>query len=232
MSISIQCPGCEKKLSAKDELAGKRVKCPGCGQAILVPAAQPNASAPSQGKPPVSKKAKTQAGTPPLPNTVPDIGKQAPPFPRIPRIADSDRVSTTANRANLQTSARPESSPAEQGATPLRWLLRLGLSVIAALFLGTVGFGVAGSGFTRETNVNFHYSPAGDRTETGNGTLWFYGIELLKSNDINSFAGESNRIALVIVSTTCVVCGLCGGGLAFLALGRLTRRRQNVAQRA
>jgi DNA-directed RNA polymerase subunit RPC12/RpoP len=41
MSISVQCPGCEKKLKTKDELAGKRVKCPGCGQVILVPAAQP-----------------------------------------------------------------------------------------------------------------------------------------------------------------------------------------------
>jgi len=37
MSISVQCPGCEKKLKAKDELAGKRVKCPGCGQLLVVP---------------------------------------------------------------------------------------------------------------------------------------------------------------------------------------------------
>ena len=39
MSISVQCPGCEKNHRIKDELAGKRVKCPGCGQAMLVPAA-------------------------------------------------------------------------------------------------------------------------------------------------------------------------------------------------
>jgi ssDNA-binding Zn-finger/Zn-ribbon topoisomerase 1 len=37
MSICFQCPGCEKKLKAKDKLAGKRVKCPGCGHVILVP---------------------------------------------------------------------------------------------------------------------------------------------------------------------------------------------------
>ncbi len=37
MSISIRCPGCEKRLKAKDELAGKRVKCPGCGHRVLIP---------------------------------------------------------------------------------------------------------------------------------------------------------------------------------------------------
>jgi DNA-directed RNA polymerase subunit RPC12/RpoP len=38
MPIHIVCPDCQKKLKAKDELAGNRVKCPGCGRAILVPA--------------------------------------------------------------------------------------------------------------------------------------------------------------------------------------------------
>jgi len=36
--ITFTCPSCQKKLSVKDELAGKRVKCPGCGKAIAVPA--------------------------------------------------------------------------------------------------------------------------------------------------------------------------------------------------
>jgi len=37
MSIGVQCPGCGKKLTAKDELAGKRVKCPACSLAVVVP---------------------------------------------------------------------------------------------------------------------------------------------------------------------------------------------------
>ncbi len=46
MAIRIQCPGCDKTLKARDELAGKRLKCPGCGAAVVVPelvmaAAQP-----------------------------------------------------------------------------------------------------------------------------------------------------------------------------------------------
>jgi hypothetical protein len=41
MSISLQCPGCEKSLQIQDEFAGKRVKCANCGQIISVPTAQP-----------------------------------------------------------------------------------------------------------------------------------------------------------------------------------------------
>jgi hypothetical protein len=57
MSISIQCPQCEKKLKAKDESAGKRVKCPACGESIPVPAGQPVAA----GKPPRPSAAKSAA---------------------------------------------------------------------------------------------------------------------------------------------------------------------------
>ena len=41
MALSVQCPGCDKNLKAKDELAGKRIKCPGCGQVLVAPAAKP-----------------------------------------------------------------------------------------------------------------------------------------------------------------------------------------------
>ena len=57
MPISTQCPGCGKKLTAKNELAGRRVGCPGCGQAIVIPAtrqAQPAAATSSLGTPPGS----------------------------------------------------------------------------------------------------------------------------------------------------------------------------------
>jgi serine/threonine protein kinase len=36
--ISFTCGSCQKKLSAKDELAGKKVKCPGCQIPVAVPA--------------------------------------------------------------------------------------------------------------------------------------------------------------------------------------------------
>ena len=36
--ISLPCDSCNKQLKVKDELAGKKVKCPGCGQPVVVPA--------------------------------------------------------------------------------------------------------------------------------------------------------------------------------------------------
>src|SRR4051794_12423157 len=45
MPIQLRCPGCNKPLKVKEELAGKKVKCPGCGQAVPVPAAEPEMEA-------------------------------------------------------------------------------------------------------------------------------------------------------------------------------------------
>ena len=41
MPISVQCPSCGKKLTAKDELAGKKATCPGCKRLLVIPAARP-----------------------------------------------------------------------------------------------------------------------------------------------------------------------------------------------
>ena len=52
MPISVQCPACKKKLKAKDQMAGKQVKCPSCGDLFVLPAsrqvpkARPNSSDP------------------------------------------------------------------------------------------------------------------------------------------------------------------------------------------
>jgi hypothetical protein len=37
MTISFTCPSCEHRLKVKDELAGRKVKCPSCGGGVLVP---------------------------------------------------------------------------------------------------------------------------------------------------------------------------------------------------
>ena len=46
--IAISCSACQKKLSVKDDLAGKKVKCPGCGQVTTVRA--PSAASVNSGK--------------------------------------------------------------------------------------------------------------------------------------------------------------------------------------
>lgn len=37
MAISVTCGACGRTVSAKDEAAGKRFRCPGCGQKVVVP---------------------------------------------------------------------------------------------------------------------------------------------------------------------------------------------------
>jgi len=37
MPIEFQCPHCGKKLKAKDQAAGRRLDCPGCGEPLAVP---------------------------------------------------------------------------------------------------------------------------------------------------------------------------------------------------
>ncbi len=41
MPISVRCPKCQKKLQAPDSLAGKRAKCPHCGQLMRLPEPAP-----------------------------------------------------------------------------------------------------------------------------------------------------------------------------------------------
>src|ERR1700691_3265369 len=40
--IVFACASCQKKLSVKDELAGKRAKCPSCGESTTVPTPSEN----------------------------------------------------------------------------------------------------------------------------------------------------------------------------------------------
>jgi serine/threonine protein kinase len=54
--IAITCSSCQKKLSIKEEAAGKRVKCPGCGAVMPVPA-KTKAAAPVAGPAPAAEMA-------------------------------------------------------------------------------------------------------------------------------------------------------------------------------
>lgn len=56
MSIKFRCPHCEKALSVKDELGGKKGTCPGCKKIVLVPVVTPvptNGAAPPPLPPPL-----------------------------------------------------------------------------------------------------------------------------------------------------------------------------------
>ncbi len=44
--IAFPCPGCGKNLRARTALAGKKIKCPGCRQGVLIPETNPGSLAP------------------------------------------------------------------------------------------------------------------------------------------------------------------------------------------
>ena len=46
MTIKLACSGCGKKLEAPGEAAGKRGRCPGCGEIFIVPAGEKRAADP------------------------------------------------------------------------------------------------------------------------------------------------------------------------------------------
>src|SRR5262245_23104798 len=41
--MRVVCPGCQKAFNARDDLAGRRVKCPSCGGPIAIPGLQDEA---------------------------------------------------------------------------------------------------------------------------------------------------------------------------------------------
>ena len=43
-AVSFACSACGKNLKARVELAGRKVKCSGCGQAVAVPMTEPAGS--------------------------------------------------------------------------------------------------------------------------------------------------------------------------------------------
>jgi serine/threonine protein kinase len=91
--LTFACPGCQKKLSVKEELAGKKDKCPGCGQPLIVPAAAaPSLSVAAALLPPGQKATLARddrprdndAGTsPPSSNATVGAGKLASADPRL-----------------------------------------------------------------------------------------------------------------------------------------------------
>jgi hypothetical protein len=67
--LIVTCPECEKKFKPKTDVSGKRIKCPFCAEAFVVPApAQPpktKSAAAKSGKPNAAKAGTTAAAAPP-----------------------------------------------------------------------------------------------------------------------------------------------------------------------
>lgn len=123
MAIEFRCSQCDKKLKVKDELAGKKIKCPGCGDATAVPAA---------------KTAEKQELDPELGASDSILNLNLKKFKNRPIDPDDEDVNldelegavVIRKRREQQANAKPPSEPLQ----PIDWVLGLMCSGIALIF--------------------------------------------------------------------------------------------------
>src|SRR5262245_17075636 len=89
MPILVKCSECGKSLKAKDELAGKKVKCPGCGNVLAIPTpddddppAKPTRSAPKAIDEDNEERAAPRRPSKPVRQPVPNDEDEGPRPPR------------------------------------------------------------------------------------------------------------------------------------------------------
>ncbi len=107
MPLSAACVKCHRKLKVRDELAGKKVRCPRCGWAVAIPGADEEAAAPER------VPAERVAAAPVATDRVP--AARIPAEPRIP----AERVAAGRPSAERTTPApKPKSKPKPQSDEP------------------------------------------------------------------------------------------------------------------
>lgn len=106
MPITLGCSSCGKRFRARDESAGKRVKCPYCQAAVQVPSADESASAAAPTGP-----IPADSGTPPVPASRP----LPPPPPPAPVVATPDEWGASPSSAAPPAFHSPTAAP---GAAP------------------------------------------------------------------------------------------------------------------
>ena len=212
MPITLGCPSCGKRFRARDESAGKRVKCPYCAAAVPVPTAEQAAAAgaPTSVIPPVG------AAQPAAPASPEAWGATPAPAPN-PFAADA----TSASASPSPRRSEPKKAPArpapksavartpEQTATASWKRCRAGLCwVLFGLFWltipGFVGFG------------KLVYERSGRALPTGPADNWVKipGYVNDGPNSILKTKEEQLEVALYAIPVVL-------GGL-FLSFGRLT----------
>src|SRR5262245_11532964 len=99
--IAFACVSCQKRLSVKDEFAGKKVKCPGCGNVMPVPDQAVASSATlEQPRPLPSSPLKPESReVPPAPPT--STEPPTPPPPDLLEVKGSSNADTSNHDASL-----------------------------------------------------------------------------------------------------------------------------------
>lgn len=111
MPIPVKCP-CGKSLSAPDHLAGKRVKCPGCGNPLAIPVA--GAARPAATLPGAKPAPKPAAPSPSKPAPRPAVPAPKPPAARPKPVAARPVPAKPAVAA--KPASRPAPAPAPKKA--------------------------------------------------------------------------------------------------------------------
>jgi hypothetical protein len=149
MPITLGCPSCGKRFRARDESAGKRVKCPYCAAAVPVPTAEEAAAAgaPTSVIPPTGPAAAAPVHAPPDRNPFSGEAVSAPAAPAaaaaIPRRAEAKPKPAPVRPA----AAKPVAAKTAEERAAAGWKkARAGLCwVLFGLFWltipGFVGFG-------------------------------------------------------------------------------------------
>ena len=129
MAIGFSC-SCGRKINAKDEHAGKRVKCPGCQQPVTVPAGGAAAAKPAMAAagaktaPSTPRKAPAKPAAPaPVDDDMYDIREDAPPAKKPGRAAVAPASPWGDDDPGLDApvaAPRPYVSTAGAGAAPAR----------------------------------------------------------------------------------------------------------------
>lgn len=145
MAIIVQC-GCGKRLKVRDELAGRRVRCPACDRAVVVPAA--------------SAMAQPEAESPPRLSLCPSCGKPIAPGAVVCtncglNIKSGKRLTVQTQDSPPLRGAAGRASPAGALTSLAERLPPLGLTIKLLLLLALVaGAGWWIYGFTHPAPVH------------------------------------------------------------------------------
>lgn len=120
MPVEFRCSHCDKKLKVKDDLAGKKIKCPGCGEPTIVPAAK----TPERGPPNVSEEESIKSL-----NLKKFRIKPIDPDEEDVNLEELEGAVVLRKKREAEALAKPPSQPLQ----PIDWILGLLCNVVAVV---------------------------------------------------------------------------------------------------
>jgi hypothetical protein len=165
MAIKAACPSCGRQLKVKDELAGKKVKCPGCGDHVRIPAGEGEQAEAPPAKPVTKRREKPKETSPEekkgLDLAPSDPEPEKPPSKAITR----SRPRSSAGRPALA----PSPSANTGGISPWLKLRLIGgavglvIFIVSSLFYGSsaydASFGKVQVGMSRAQVIQLMGAP-------------------------------------------------------------------------